>query len=147
VREDPAALPWKEVGVEIVIECTGLFTDAAKARGHLEAGAKKVVTSAPAKGEDITVVMGVNSDQYDDTKRARKLKRTRRRWLAGIECPMRKVRRWRTLSERTPQLPLIHGKIARFATTASACSGRSRSRRVREGRNVVAPQMDELKEP
>jgi hypothetical protein len=50
-----------------VIECTGLFTDAAKARGHLEAGAKKVITSAPAKGEDITVVMGVNSDQYDGT--------------------------------------------------------------------------------
>ena len=68
VREGPAALPWKELGVEIVIECTGLFTDAAKARGHLEAGAKKVIISAPAKGEDITVVMGVNSDQYDATK-------------------------------------------------------------------------------
>jgi glyceraldehyde-3-phosphate dehydrogenase/erythrose-4-phosphate dehydrogenase len=67
VREGPAALPWKEVGVEIVIECTGLFTDAAKARGHLEAGAKKVITSAPAKGEEITVVMGVNSHQYDRT--------------------------------------------------------------------------------
>src|SRR6476660_6517509 len=52
VREGPAALPWKELGVEIVIECTGLFTDAAKAKGHIEAGAKKVIISAPAKGED-----------------------------------------------------------------------------------------------
>jgi glyceraldehyde 3-phosphate dehydrogenase len=68
VREGPAALPWKKLGVEIVIECTGLFTDAAKAKGHLEAGAKKVIISAPAKGEDITVVMGVNSDQYDGAK-------------------------------------------------------------------------------
>ena len=68
VREGPAALPWKALGVEIVIECTGLFTDAAKAKGHLEAGAKKVIISAPAKGEDITVVMGVNSDKYDGAK-------------------------------------------------------------------------------
>src|SRR5207237_5656184 len=56
----PAELPWKELGVDIVIECTGLFTDAEKAKGHLAAGAKKVIISAPAKGEDITVVMGVN---------------------------------------------------------------------------------------
>ncbi len=68
MREGPAGLPWKELGVDIVIECTGLFTDAAKARGHLEAGAKKVIISAPAKGEDITVVMGVNSDKYDAAK-------------------------------------------------------------------------------
>jgi glyceraldehyde 3-phosphate dehydrogenase len=65
VKEGPAALPWKELGVEIVIECTGLFTDAEKAKGHLAAGAKKVIISAPAKGEDITVVMGVNNDKYD----------------------------------------------------------------------------------
>jgi glyceraldehyde 3-phosphate dehydrogenase len=65
VREGPAALPWKELGVEIVIESTGLFTDAAKAKGHLEAGAKKVIISAPAKGEDVTVVIGVNDDKYD----------------------------------------------------------------------------------
>src|SRR5438132_3096269 len=61
----PAELPWKELGVDIVIECTGLFTDAEKAKGHLTAGAKKVIISAPAKGEDITVVMGVNHDKYD----------------------------------------------------------------------------------
>jgi len=65
VKEGPAALPWKDLGVDIVIECTGLFTDAAKAKGHLDAGAKKVIISAPAKGEDITVVMGVNNDKYD----------------------------------------------------------------------------------
>lgn len=56
------------MGVELVIECTGLFTQADKAKGHLEAGAKKVIISAPAKGEDITIVMGVNSDKYDAKK-------------------------------------------------------------------------------
>src|SRR6187401_2842884 len=60
----PAELPWKALGVDIVIECTGLFTDAEKAKGHITAGAKKVIISAPAKGEDITVVMGVNHDKY-----------------------------------------------------------------------------------
>ncbi len=65
VREGPAALPWKELGVDIVLECTGLFTAAEKAKGHLEAGAKKVIISAPAKGEDITIVLGVNDDKYD----------------------------------------------------------------------------------
>jgi glyceraldehyde 3-phosphate dehydrogenase len=68
VREGPSALPWGELGVDIVLECTGLFTDAAKARGHIEAGAKKVIISAPAKGEDITLVMGVNHDKYDAEK-------------------------------------------------------------------------------
>src|SRR5438067_1589678 len=61
----PAELPWKELGVDIVIESTGLFTEAEKAKGHLTAGAKKVIISAPAKGEDITVVMGVNHEKYD----------------------------------------------------------------------------------
>jgi glyceraldehyde 3-phosphate dehydrogenase len=68
VREGPAALPWKQLGVEYVIECTGLFTEAEKARGHLSAGARKVIISAPAKGEDITVVMGVNQEKYDPGK-------------------------------------------------------------------------------
>src|SRR5881396_146479 len=61
----PADLPWKQMGVDVVIESTGLFTEAEKAKGHLAAGARKVVISAPAKGEDITVVMGVNHDKYD----------------------------------------------------------------------------------
>jgi len=65
VREGPAALPWKELGVDIVFECTGLFTEAEKARGHITAGAKKVIISAPGKNEDITVVIGVNHEKYE----------------------------------------------------------------------------------
>ena len=68
VKEGPAALPWGDLGVDIVVESTGIFTDAAKARGHLEAGAKKVIISAPATGEDITIVMGVNDDKYDGSQ-------------------------------------------------------------------------------
>ncbi|MGD1020084.1 MAG: type I glyceraldehyde-3-phosphate dehydrogenase [Verrucomicrobiia bacterium] len=68
VREGPAALPWKALGVELVIESTGLFTDATKAKGHLDAGAKKVMITAPAKGEDITIVLGVNHTKYDPSK-------------------------------------------------------------------------------
>jgi glyceraldehyde 3-phosphate dehydrogenase len=66
--KDPAALPWKDLGIEYAVESTGLFTDADKAKAHLTAGAKKVIISAPAKGEDITIVMGVNHDKYDSTK-------------------------------------------------------------------------------
>src|SRR5271154_6591844 len=61
--KDPSGLPWKQHGVDIVIESTGLFTDADKANGHLAAGAKKVIISAPAKGEDVTVVVGVNHEK------------------------------------------------------------------------------------
>ena len=64
----PADLPWAKLGVQIVIEATGLFTAAEKAQGHITAGAKKVLITAPAKGEDITVVMGVNDDKYDGSK-------------------------------------------------------------------------------
>lgn len=64
----PAELPWAAMGVQLVIESTGLFTDAEKAKGHLAAGAKKVIISAPAKGEDITIVMGVNDDKLDIQK-------------------------------------------------------------------------------
>ncbi len=63
--KSPAELPWKALGVDIVIESTGLFTEADKAKGHITAGAKKVIISAPAKGEDITIVMGVNHEKYD----------------------------------------------------------------------------------
>jgi len=65
---DPAQLPWKDLGVDIVIESTGRFTDATKAAAHIEAGAKKVLISAPAKGEDVTIVLGVNENAYDPTK-------------------------------------------------------------------------------
>ena len=67
-EKDPAALPWKDLGVDIVLESTGIFTDRDKAAKHLEAGAKKVVISAPAKKEDITIVYGVNHDKYDPAK-------------------------------------------------------------------------------
>jgi glyceraldehyde 3-phosphate dehydrogenase len=66
--KDPSGLPWKELGVQLVIECTGLFTDGVNAKGHLAAGAKKVIISAPAKNEDITVVMGVNNEKYDPAR-------------------------------------------------------------------------------
>ena len=68
IKEGPSALPWGELGVDVVVESTGIFTDATKAKGHLAAGAKKVIISAPAKGEDLTVVMGVNDDKYDGSQ-------------------------------------------------------------------------------
>jgi glyceraldehyde 3-phosphate dehydrogenase (phosphorylating) len=66
--KDPSGLPWKNLGVDMVIESTGLFTDALKSKGHLEAGAKRVIISAPAKNEDLTVVLGVNHEKYDPAK-------------------------------------------------------------------------------
>jgi glyceraldehyde 3-phosphate dehydrogenase len=67
-ERDPGKIPWKDYGADIVIESTGLFTDAAKASAHFQGGAKKVVISAPAKGEDITIVLGVNEEKYDPKK-------------------------------------------------------------------------------
>ena len=67
-ERDPARIPWQDYGIEIVLESTGLFTDAPKAAAHRQGGAKKVMISAPAKGEDITIVMGVNQDKYDPAK-------------------------------------------------------------------------------
>ncbi|HHY47570.1 MAG TPA: type I glyceraldehyde-3-phosphate dehydrogenase [Firmicutes bacterium] len=67
-EKDPANLPWKDLGVELVIESTGVFTNAEKARGHMNGGAKKVIITAPAKNEDITIVMGVNEGMYDPAR-------------------------------------------------------------------------------
>ncbi len=67
-EKDPAKLPWKELGVDVVLECTGLFTDREKAAAHQQAGAKKVIISAPAKGQDATIVLGVNTEAYDPAK-------------------------------------------------------------------------------
>lgn len=64
-ERDPKNLPWKKEGVDVVLECTGLFTDATKAKAHIEAGAKKVIISAPAKNEDVTIVLGVNEEKYN----------------------------------------------------------------------------------
>ncbi|GAA1463965.1 type I glyceraldehyde-3-phosphate dehydrogenase [Williamsia maris] len=68
VKEGPAALPWGDLGVDVVVESTGIFTKRDKAQGHLDAGAKKVIISAPASDEDITIVMGVNHDKYDGSQ-------------------------------------------------------------------------------
>jgi len=68
VKEGPSAMPWKDLKIDLVLESTGLFTEAEKARGHITAGAKKVLISAPAKGEDITIVRGVNCEKYDSAK-------------------------------------------------------------------------------
>ncbi len=67
-ERDPAKIPWKDLGIDIVLESTGLFTDATKAAAHLQGGAKKVIISAPATNEDITIVLGVNEDKYDAKK-------------------------------------------------------------------------------
>ncbi len=64
-ERDPAQLPWKDLGVDVVVESTGFFTDATKAKAHIDGGAKKVIISAPAKNEDVTIVMGVNHTSYD----------------------------------------------------------------------------------
>ncbi|HQY62395.1 MAG TPA: type I glyceraldehyde-3-phosphate dehydrogenase [Polyangiaceae bacterium] len=67
-EKDPSKLPWKDLGVDIVLECTGLFADKEKAQAHFDAGAKKVLISSPAKGHDLTIVMGVNEELYDSAK-------------------------------------------------------------------------------
>ena len=67
-EKDPGKLPWKELGADVILECTGLFTDKEKAHAHIEAGAKKVIISAPAKGQDATIVLGVNTEVYDAAK-------------------------------------------------------------------------------
>ncbi|MSQ05891.1 MAG: type I glyceraldehyde-3-phosphate dehydrogenase [Dehalococcoidia bacterium] len=67
-ERDPSRIPWSEMGVDLVVESTGIFTDADKAAGHLKGGAKKVIISAPAKGEDLTIVLGVNDQMYDARK-------------------------------------------------------------------------------
>jgi glyceraldehyde 3-phosphate dehydrogenase len=67
-EKDPSVLPWKALGVEVAVESTGFFTDAAKAKAHIDAGAKKVIISAPAKNEDVTICLGINQDAYDPAK-------------------------------------------------------------------------------
>ena len=93
-ERDPAALPWGDLGADIVIESTGIFTDATKARAHVDGGAKKVIISAPATNEDVTVVMGVNDDDYDAAKHTRHLQRLVHDELPGAdgEGAQRRVR-------------------------------------------------------
>ncbi|MDZ4269707.1 MAG: type I glyceraldehyde-3-phosphate dehydrogenase, partial [Mycobacterium sp.] len=68
IKAGPSELPWGDLGVDVVVESTGIFTNAAKAKGHLDAGAKKVIISAPATDPDITIVLGVNDDKYDGSQ-------------------------------------------------------------------------------
>ena len=82
-EKDPAKIPWGDLGVDIVVESTGVFTDASKAKAHIDGGAKKVIISAPAKGEDITIVMGVNDDKYDPAKHCHHLQRVLHHQLSG----------------------------------------------------------------
>src|SRR5207248_8162546 len=67
-EKDPAQIPWGDLGVQVVVESTGVFTDATKARAHLDGGAKKVIISAPARNEDLTIVLGVNEKNYDPAR-------------------------------------------------------------------------------
>ena len=104
-ERNPAALPWAELGVDVVLECTGLFRDTAKAGMHLEAGAKKVVISAPAKGEGIdTIVLGVNDSSIKDDQRIFATGRFRRSrpWLASASV------RWPGWRRSRPQLVSWH---------------------------------------
>src|SRR5688572_26315359 len=87
-QKDPSALPWKDLGVDIVLESTGRFTDASAARKHADVGAKKVLISAPAKGEEITIVMGVNSDKYDSAEQSIVSDAS---WTTNCRVPMVKV--------------------------------------------------------
>jgi glyceraldehyde 3-phosphate dehydrogenase len=96
-EKDPAALPWGDLGVDVVIESTGFFTDRENASKHLDGGAKKVIISAPAKGEDITVCLGVNFDQYDPD--------------STTSSPTRRARR--TASRRSPRSPTTRRHQAR----------------------------------
>ena len=93
----PAELPWKALGVDLVIESTGLFTDVEKAKGHITAGAKKVIISAPAKGDCLTVVMGVNEDKYDPAQHQSFPTRAARRtaWRRSSMCCSRKASAWK----------------------------------------------------
>src|SRR3546814_17811574 len=84
-ERDPAALPWKSLGVDIVLESTGRFTSAADAGKHITGGARKVVISAPAQGDDLTQVMGVNEERYDPTSEERQF---------GTECVLTVITRW-----------------------------------------------------
>ncbi len=104
----PAELPWKALGVEFVIESTGLFTDAEKAKGHLDAGAKKVIISAPAKGEDITIVMGVNDSKYDRGQAPHHLQRFLHDELSRAARPRPAQGRLRHRGRPDDDDPLLH---------------------------------------
>ena len=110
-ERDPAKLPWGDLGVRSVVESTGFFTDAAKAGAHLQGGAKKVIISAPAKGEDITIVLGVNEDKYDPAKHTHHLQRLLHDQLPGAGGQGRQ-RHLRHRQGPDDDRPLLHQRPA-----------------------------------
>ena len=116
-EREPANLPWGELGVDVVVESTGFFTDGTKAKAHLDAGAKKVVISAPAKNDDVTIVMGVNEDAYN--KRHDAPHRLERLLHDELPRPPRQGSR-RTTSASSRGIhdhdPLLHERPARSST-------------------------------
>ena len=123
-ERDPADLPWGDLGVDVVIESTGFFTDRDNAAKHLDGGAKKVIISAPAKGEDITVVLGVNFDKYDTRPARRHLQRVVHDELPGAVGQGRQ-RRGRHQARPDDDDPRVHG--------------RTRTCRTRRTRTCAAP--------
>ena len=105
-ERDPANLKWADLGADVVVESTGFFTDATKARAHVDGGAKKVIISAPATNEDITVVMGVNHEHYDPDRRTRDLQRVVHHQLPGAdgEGAQRRVRHRQGPDDDHPRL-------------------------------------------
>ena len=105
-ERDPAALPWSDVGADVVVESTGIFTDATKAKAHIDGGAKKVIISAPAKNEDLTVVLGVNDDAYDPAIAPHHLQRLLHHQLPGADGqgPERRVHHRQGSDDHHPRL-------------------------------------------
>ncbi len=105
-EREPGNLPWKDLGVDVVVESTGFFTDATKAKAHVDAGAKKVIISAPASNEDITIVMGVNHTAYDADAAHHHLQRVLHHQLPGAdgEGPPRRVRHRQGPDDHDPRL-------------------------------------------
>ena len=110
--KDPAQLPWGDLGVDIVLESTGIFTDASKARAHLDAGATKVIISAPAKGEDVTVVLGVNEAAYDPDRHSIISERELHDQLPRADGEGR-ARPFRDQARAHEHDPLVHQRPAR----------------------------------
>ena len=124
--KDPAQLPWKDLGVDVVFECTGIFTSRDGAAKHLAAGAKKVIITAPAKGPDITVVLGVNDDKYDAVDASHHLQRVVHDELPGAagEGHSRTLRHPQRVDDDDP-LVYERPEPARSAAQGfAACAGR-----------------------
>ena len=134
---DPAQLPWKDLGVDIVFESTGLFTDRDAAAKHIAAGAKRVIITAPAKGPDITVVMGVNHEKYDPAQAPDHLQRVVHDELpgAGRQDYPREVRHQKRLDD---DRSCLHERSAAAGSSAQGSAARARGRACRSFRRRPA---------